>query len=553
MASRVGRIEGIRLQGESVDARLRDLVEQQAALRELAIAVAEMRAPEVIYELVAKQAADVAGVDAGAVVRFRVDGVGEVVGSWRMGSRHTGSLVPLDGAAGVAAVARTGRAAHMSAAEERAAREPGTLAPAGTSVSLPGGVAVPIRVGRELWGSLLVVARTDEWIPPDLEERLSTFADLVGLAITNTDTSARLLSQATSDPLTGLLNHRALQERVESEVGRAQRHGRPLTLVLLDLDFFKSINDAYGHQAGDTALMHAAGILERCARAGDVLGRVGGDEFALLLPETNAEQALPIAERWATELREAAVGVLAHLTMSAGVSDLTHANGSRELFRLADRALYAAKSHGRDTIVVYSPDTVDEFSDSDRGDRMERMQSLAAIRSLARSVDSRDSPDGEHSRRVGRMVRRLAEASDWTPARVALLGEAAEIHDVGKICVPTEVLRKPGRLTAPEFELVKAHAAAGAEMARDALSEEQAVWIGQHHERFDGTGYPNGLANGEIALGANLLALADSWDAMTTERFYNEPKREREALVECLSLAGTQFSPDACRALAAIS
>ena len=446
MPSRAARAAADRLRSTPLETRLRDLVEQQAALRELAIAVAEMRAPEVIYELVAKQAADVAGVDAGAVVRFRVDGVGEVVGSWRMGSRHTGSLIPLDGAAGVAVVARTGRAARMSAAEELAAREPGTLAP-GASVSLPGGVAVPIRVGRELWGSLLVVARTEEWIPPDLEERLSTFAELVGLAITNTDTSARLLSQATSDPLTGLLNHRAFQERVESEVGRAQRYERPLTLVLLDLDFFKSINDAYGHQAGDTALMHAAGILERCARAGDVLGRIGGDEFALLLPETNAEQALPIAERWAAEFREAPVGVAAHLTMSAGVSDLTHANGSRELFRLADGALYAAKSHGRDTIVVYSPETVDEFSDSDRIDRMERMQSLAAIRSLARSVDSRDSPDGEHSERVGKMVRRLAEASGWTPARVALLGEAAEIHDVGKICVPTEVLRKPGALT----------------------------------------------------------------------------------------------------------
>ena len=139
--------------------------------------------------------------------------------------------------------------------------------------------------------------------------------------------------------------------------------------------------------------MHAARILERCARAGDVLGRIGGDEFALLLPETSAEQALPIAERWAKELRAAPVGVAAHLTMSAGVSDLTHANGSRELFRLADAALYWAKSQGRDTTVVYSPDTVYEFSDSDRVDRMARMQSLAAIRSLARMIDAKDSPE----------------------------------------------------------------------------------------------------------------------------------------------------------------
>ena len=126
MPSRAARAAADRLRSTPLETRLRDLVEQQAALRELAIAVAEMRAPEVIYELVAKQAADVAGVDAGAVVRFRVDGVGEVVGSWRMGSRHTGSLIPLDGAAGVAVVARTGRAARMSAAEDslRASREP---------------------------------------------------------------------------------------------------------------------------------------------------------------------------------------------------------------------------------------------------------------------------------------------------------------------------------------------------------------------------------------------------------------------------------------------
>jgi diguanylate cyclase (GGDEF)-like protein len=325
-----------------------------------------------------------------------------------------------------------------------------------------------------------------------------------------------------------------------------------LALVLLDLDYFKSINDAYGHQAGDAALMQAARILEMCARAGDVLGRIGGDEFALLLPETNAEQALPIAERWAKEFRAAPVGVAAHLTMSAGVSDLTHANGSRELMRLADGALYWAKIQGRDTIVVYSPDTVYEFSDSDRVDRMERMQSLMAIRSLARLIDAKDSPNDEHSERVAAFVRRLAEAAGWSPARVVLLAEAAQIHDVGKICVPQEVLRKPAALTAAEYELVKAHAAVGAEMAREALTEEQAAWIGQHHERFDGGGYPNGLTGDEILDGAELLALADSWDAMTTERVYSAAKPAPEALAECLSLAGSQFSPTACRALHAV-
>ena len=540
--------------GESLtptETRIRELLDQQAALRELAVAVAEMRAPEVIYELVAKESASVVGVDAGAVVCFRVDGVAEVVGSWRMGSRQTGSLIPLDGATGVATVARTGRAARTNGSELSSPPTSNGDKPS-TSASLPNGVAVPIRVRRELWGCLLVVARAEQEVPTDVEERLGIFADLVGLAITNTDTSARLLAQATGDPLTGLLNHRAFQERVESEVGRAQRYGRPLALVLLDLDHFKLINDSYGHQAGDAALMHAALLLERGARAGDVLGRIGGDEFALLLPETTAEGALPIAERWATEFHTAPVGVATHLTMSAGICDLTHANGSKELLQFADGALYWAKSQGRDTIVVYSPDVVLELSDSDRADRMQRLEALMSIRTLAHSIDAKEHPTEEHSERVAGLVRRLAEAAGWSTVRIAQLVEAARIHDVGKIGVPDAVLLKPASLTPEEFKLIKPHAALGAQMAREALGEEQAMWIEQHHERFDGTGYPNGLSGAQISEGAGLLSLADSWAVMTSVRSYSAAKPEPEALAECLSLAGSQFTPKACKALAAI-
>ena len=540
--------------GESLtptETRIRELLDQQAALRELAVAVAEMRAPEVIYELVAKEAASVVGVDAGAVVCFRVDGVAEVVGSWRMGSRQTGSLIPLDGATGVATVARTGRVARTNGSELSSPPTSNGDKPS-TSASLPNGVAVPIRVRRELWGCLLVVARAEQEVPTDVEERLGIFADLVGLAITNTDTSARLLAQATGDPLTGLLNHRAFQERVESEVGRAQRYGRPLALVLLDLDHFKLINDSYGHQAGDAALMHAALLLERGARAGDVLGRIGGDEFALLLPETTAEGALPIAERWAAEFHTAPVGVATHLTMSAGICDLTHANGSKELLQFADGALYWAKNQGRDTIVVYSPDVVLELSDSDRADRMQRLEALMSIRTLAHSIDAKEHPTEEHSERVAGLVRRLAEAAGWSTVRIAQLVEAARIHDVGKIGVPDAVLLKPASLTPEEFELIKSHAALGAQMAREALGEEQAMWIEQHHERFDGTGYPNGLSGAQISEGAGLLSLADSWAVMTSVRSYSAAKPEPEALAECLSLAGSQFTPKACKALAAI-
>ena len=520
-----------------------ELLDQQAALRELAVAVAEMRAPEVIYELVAMEAAKVAGVDSGAVVRFRADGVAEVVGSWRMAGSRVGSLLPLEGAEGVALVARTGHSARTNGSQPSNGHA--------ISASSPG-VAVPIRVRRELWGSLLVVARPEEELPPDLEERLGIFADLAGLAITNADTSAHLLAQATSDPLTGLLNHRAFQQRVENEVQRAQRYERPLALVLLDLDHFKSINDAYGHQAGDAALMQAGNLLEAGARAGDVLGRIGGDEFALLLPETIAEGACHIAQRVAAEFRAAPVGVASHLTMSAGVCDLTEAKNSKELLKLADGALYWAKNQGRDNVVVYSPEIVLELSDTDRADRLHRSQSLTSILALARSIDAKDSPNEEHSERVAGFVHRLAEAAGWPAIPVAQLAEAARIHDVGKICIPDEVLLKPGELTPEEYELVKAHAALGAQMAREALNDEQALWIEQHHEHFDGTGYPKGLTGTEISEGAGLLALADSWDVMTTVRSYSPAKSEPEALAECISLAGAQFSPTACKALASI-
>ena len=523
--------------------RVGELLDQQAALRELAVAVAEMRAPEVIYELVATEAAKVAGVDSGAAVRFRPDGVGEIVGSCRMDGSKVGSVLPLEGPEGVAIVARTGHSARTNGSKPRN----------GNTISLSSpGVAVPIRVRRQLWGCLLVVARPEEELAPDLEERLGIFADLAGLAITNADTSAHLLAQATSDPLTGLLNHRAFQLRVENEVRRAQRYERPLALVLLDLDHFKSINDAYGHQAGDAALMQAATLLEAGARAGDVLGRIGGDEFALLLPETVAEGACAIAERCATEFRAAPVGVASHLTMSAGVCDLGQAKNSKELMQLADGALYWAKNQGRDNVVVYSPDVVLELSDTDRAGRLQRSQSLTSILSLARSIDAKDSPNDEHSERVAGFVRRLAEAAGWPAMPVAQLAEAARIHDVGKICIPDEVLLKPGELTEAEYELVKAHATLGAQMAREALTDEQALWIEQHHERFDGTGYPNGLSGTEISQGASLLALADSWDVMTTARGYSPAKSEPEALAECVSLAGAQFSPAACKALATI-
>ena len=508
----------------------------------LAVAVARQLPLDTIYALAAKHAARAGGAGAGWVVRFGDGRTGTVVG--RAGGRGAGcgGTVALDGP-GRTADAETARSGRV-----RIRIEPERDEDRRSRV----GVSVPVEVRGAVWGALVAVTVDAGPVESDVEQRLAAAAQLVGVAIENADEAARLVSQATTDPLTGLLNHRAFQERFEAEFDRASRYGRPLSLVLLDLDHFKLINDAYGHGAGNETLIEVARHLSYLARPSDLIARIGGDEFALVLPETPDEGAVLLAERCRAMLGAAPVGVAAHLTVSVGVCDLAHARTHAELVRLADDALYWAKGHGRDRVVLYRPDVVRALTHSERTDRLERAYSLLALRSLARAIDAREPTGQGHSERVSDLVRRLAIASGWTAERAERLAATALIHDVGKLGVPDRVLVKPGPLTGAEFEAVKTHAALSAQIAAEVFDEEQTTWIHQHHERADGSGYPDGLSGGEISDGARLLAVADSWDVMTTERVYRGVMSSETALRICLGSSGTQFFREACSALALV-
>ena len=535
VTERVAREDRLRESEE----RNRRLAAEQAALRRVATAVASGATPEAIFGQVAAEVGALLDVRAGMVWRFEGDR-SVAVGSWGHRRSQVGVAFSLAGDGAVPLARRTGRAAtvhypSLADTDPTAAR----VRPQGYL----SGVAAPIALDGRPWGAVLA-ATTDERVFSDEDKRgLERFADLVGLAIANAEARSHLIARAATDPLTGLANHRTVHETIRREVARAQRHRRSLAVALFDLDHFKEVNDIHGHQVGDQVLEAIAQTLQGIARPGDLVGRLGGEEFVWLMPETDALGAYDAAERLRALVgsSEPAPGV--SLTISAGICDLEQASSASELMALADGALYWAKAHGRDISFLYTPEVVEALSAEERAERLERTRILTGLRALARAVDAKDPSTQRHSERVATLAGDIAAAHGWTTKAIANLRDAALVHDVGKIGIPDAILLKPGSLTPEEYEIIKGHALLGAEIAAEILSDEQVRWIRGHHERIDGHGYPDGLAAEAIPDGARILALADSLEVMTGVRAYQRTVSWTDALEECRNEAGAQFDP----------
>jgi diguanylate cyclase (GGDEF)-like protein/putative nucleotidyltransferase with HDIG domain len=520
--------------------------EEHAVMRELATAVAAGTPPAEVFVLASQRIATLLGVDGCGIVEFASPESAVVAGAWSETdglALAPGTILPVTHGDDMHRVYTEGLAVRVDrhAPSKRAARMG-----YGCSLTTP----VPVR-GR-LWGVISVASVAPESLPADAERVLDDFAELIGLAVANTEAHAVLVEQAATDPLTRLANHRAFHERLREELSRALRHERPLTLALLDVDHFKAINDSLGHERGDVVLAAVAATLSDVARSEDVLARLGGDEFALLMPETDEAQALSAVERARGAIASIELDGGLTITVSAGICGLEHAIDPDSLVRLADGALYWGKAHGRDAAWVYDPEVVRELSISERADQLQRSQALVGIRALARAIDAKDQSTREHSQRVATLACDIARRLHWSEERVALLEDAALVHDVGKIGVPDAVLLKPGRLTDDEYDQIKRHAALGAQMVDDLLLAEQVGWIRAHHERPDGRGYPAGLTAEQIPDGAAILAVADAFDVMTATRIYSAARSREDALAECERLVGAQFAPEPVAALAAL-
>lgn len=360
---------------------------------------------------------------------------------------------------------------------------------------------------------------------------------------------ARLASAARTDALTCLLNRRGFNERLEVELARAQRNSTPLGVIVGDLDVFKAVNDQLGHSAGDNALERVGALLRDHGRPMDVAARIGGEEFALLLPEAGAEQALLVAERLRSRVQAAFAGDPLPLTISFGIATFpAHGTTAEQVLGAADRALYAAKEGGRNRSLVHTA-AITEILQARRRDPRAQLQLATAIM-LAEALDLRDAGTARHSETVAALAERMAAELGLPADQVERVRLAGLLHDVGKIGISDAVLCKPGKLTDEEWQEMRRHPEIGARLLPgDALSDIS-EWVIAHHERPDGKGYPRGLAGDAIPLEARILAVADAYEAMTADRPYRAGMPAEEARDELTRCSGTQFDPDVVRAFA---
>jgi diguanylate cyclase (GGDEF)-like protein len=349
------------------------------------------------------------------------------------------------------------------------------------------------------------------------------------------------------DPLTGLLDRRGFQHAFELELERARRTDTALCLVVGDLDRLAHVNEERGREVGDDVLRAVGRTIHSIKRAFDSAARVGGEEFALLAPDCDEHGGYMLAERVRTQLERD--GADDPVTASFGIATFPlHGQSTAALLRAADQALYAAKRLGRNRSVISSAEVPGVLSLPSRG-RTAGNVDLVALLGLAEALDVRDSGAPTHSRRVGRFAELTARELGLPPEAVERVRLAGILHDVGRVGVPDELLRKRGPLSEDDWQWVRSHPEIGARMLATTSYDDIGRWILLHHVRPDGSGYPQGRAWESVPVESRILGAADAYEAMTADRPYRPALAADEAAREMRREAGRQFDGQVVEAL----
>jgi len=563
-------------------------LDQAAALQEAGAALAEGLERPAIEQRIAEQGRALVAADA-AVLELRASDAADDPDASTDGGRAT-AVLPR-GAYLTKLVLQSGVLDDLAPPGEagialRALDAAGELLGA-DAAELPTGAllrAPLLAHGRWVGDLLLLRAAPAAPFTPADADAVRVFLHQAALALENARLYARTREQARTDALTGLANHGALKERLGEELARAHRHGRPLCALLLDLDHFKRFNDTFGHAAGDRALRAVADAVRQALRHGDYAARYGGEELAIVLPETDAATGAALAER----VRVAVAGLGAAprgplpgaLTVSIGLAAYpAHASDREALLHAADCALYLAKGRGRDRVGLADdlgpaggadallarllgrlraappgPGLVAELERSvaglaalrpaDAASAGTMVPTVQAITALAATIDAKDPYTEGHSRQVAALATALARAADGMDEAVEITRVAGLLHDLGKIGIPEAILHKPGSLTGEERARMRAHPEIGAQILGPIAALGVVIpLVRHHHERWDGGGYPSGLAGEAIPLGARILAICDAYDTMIADRPYRRGLGRAEALARLRAAAGTQLDP----------
>jgi diguanylate cyclase (GGDEF)-like protein/putative nucleotidyltransferase with HDIG domain len=453
------------------------------------------------------------------------------------------------------------------------------------------GVALPVTYGEQFLGVLYVESAEPCQFPEADIQLLRTLADLFAGALHNAMTFQKAQEQAITDGLTGVKTHRFLMEALSSEWKRSTRANRPLALVLMDLDHFKFVNDFYGHLEGDVVLQRVGHILEQNCRRSDVVARYGGDEFVILMPETTVEQARQLANKLRGWIASDPLLRDKNITASFGIAAFPmHGSTPQELIQVADSSMYLSKHQGgnsvstaeqgdpndrrrwkKDVLEAYlgvtlkrlfstGPEAFEEiYRRLEQFTRSLREQGEAAqetlppvvvetVTSLAFAIDAKDHYTQGHSQKVSAYAVMIAQALGLCPADIEEIRLAGLLHDIGKVGIPEAILNKSGPLDAGEWETMKTHTDLGArilEPLRPMIRIREMVR--HHHEFYDGSGYPKRLEGEQIPHGARVIAVADAYDTITSERTYKKARTPEDAFAELERCAANQFDPEIVR------
>jgi diguanylate cyclase (GGDEF)-like protein len=399
----------------------------------------------------------------------------------------------------------------------------------------------PLRWQNQTIGQIIAI-REDGQYWSEVDDLLESVGVEIGTALKNSWRHEEALAAADVDSVTGLLNHRAIHQRLSRELTLAEAESTSLSVIMMDMNNFKLFNDTYGHVVGDQVLKTVSEQLSRVCGDAGLPARYGGDEFVVVLPRTIPEEAERIAHMIKDSLRDfdyirAGDDRRVPIGLSFGIAAYPNDGQNRhELITTADKNLYRAK--GSDTGIART-------TDGQRINRELRAQaSFETLDILVDSIDNKDRYTRKHSEDVTEYSLWIAEELGLSEETMRTIRMAGLLHDVGKIGVPDEVLRKPGRLSAEEYEMMKRHPRLG-ELIVSAIPGMEGIVDGvrSHHERWDGGGYPDQLQGDEIPLLGRIIAVADAFSAMTTDRPYRKGMDWTIALEQIRSNMGTQFDP----------